>query len=314
MNYCKRVVIFEGPDGAGKTTLAKAVAKDIDAVYVHCGPFPNVTFNLGRLYAEAMLPALLGYRNVVLDRSWLSEPIYGDAFRGGYSRLSPVDMRMLDRLAWRCAAQVVNCRPPWEVVKENYLSRRAQEMLTTTNQLTDVYQAYREPNTALNMLKFDYTKCLGDQAASVMAGLDRLRPIVHQLDSRSGGNPAAKVVLVSGKPRDIAESDLMYQWPFGSFYRIGYEYWLTGQLNVHGIGEDELLWMDLDRFDLVGESLASNEIFYALGGEAAMALREVPGQEFQLVDHPYEWLKTPQSANQLYPLIELLKRDLNHEI
>ena len=42
MTLSRELTIFEGPDGAGKTTLAKAYAELTGARYVHFGPLPRV--------------------------------------------------------------------------------------------------------------------------------------------------------------------------------------------------------------------------------------------------------------------------------
>ena len=81
----KKLTIFEGVDGSGKTVAAKRYADEICARYIHFGPFTRVTDGLARMYAEAMLLAVIGYQNVVFDRSWLSEGPYGLVMRGGRS-------------------------------------------------------------------------------------------------------------------------------------------------------------------------------------------------------------------------------------
>jgi polyphosphate kinase 2 (PPK2 family) len=110
----KVLTIFEGPDGSGKTTAAREYAEQTGARYVHFPALPRVKHGLGRMYVEAMLPALLGYHDVVFDRCWLSETPYGEAFREGQDRLTQADRRMLERLALRCGAVVVKCLPEWD--------------------------------------------------------------------------------------------------------------------------------------------------------------------------------------------------------
>ena len=83
MKTSKKLTIFEGCDGSGKTTAAREFAEQTGAKYVHFHNLPRIKKGLGRMYVEAMLPALLGYQEVVFDRSWLSETPYGEAFREG---------------------------------------------------------------------------------------------------------------------------------------------------------------------------------------------------------------------------------------
>lgn len=60
---------------------------------VRCDPWPAE--QAPRLYVEALLPALLGYEDVLLVRSWV-----------GRDDLPPARRRMLDRVAARCATAV----------------------------------------------------------------------------------------------------------------------------------------------------------------------------------------------------------------
>src|SRR5690606_4535727 len=157
----KSVTIFEGPDGGGKSTAAREYAALTNALYIHHGPYKQVGDGLSRMVLESMLPALLGYQDVVLDRCWLSEPIYADAFRGGKDRLGLERSRVLDRAALRCGAVIVKCLPQWAVVKANFLSRLGEEYLDTADQLLRVYGDYQHDlNTALCDVEFDYTDWL----------------------------------------------------------------------------------------------------------------------------------------------------------
>lgn len=258
-----RLTIFEGPDGAGKTTAARAFAEATNARYVHFPALAHVSHGLGRMYVEAMLPALLGYQDVVFDRSWLSEVPYGNAFRGGRDRLGDARRRMLERLAMRCGAVVVNCAPPWEVVRANYLARQSLEMLETDAQLQQVYEAYQGQSTALPIKHYDYT--LGRWPGVT---LDDLRYARHPLDVASAGNWQAPTVLVGASFAERKDHDAWYQWPFASFDGVGCSQWLTNQLPV---AEDQLLWLNADQDLSVLHDLSPTRVI-ALGGEACQQL------------------------------------------
>lgn len=141
MTFCKNLTIFEGCDNSGKTTAAKEYAAATNARYVHFGPMNSVT-NLARFYIEAMMPALLGYQDVVFDRSWLSEEPYGRVFRGGKNRIGVEVQKQLERIAARCGAVVIYCEPPLATVIESFNSRRSAEMLDNQDQLVAIYSSY----------------------------------------------------------------------------------------------------------------------------------------------------------------------------
>lgn len=160
------LTIYEGPDGSGKTTAAKSYAEATGALYIHHGPYQGEEL-IHEHYVRSMLFAAGGQRDVVMDRCWLSEPIYGAAFRDGQDRIGPGRARALERLAQCCAVVVVRCLPPWRTVVDNYVQRHGQglEMLDKVEQLAEVYQGYQQLSTSLPMVDMDYTRRFGSAYA-----------------------------------------------------------------------------------------------------------------------------------------------------
>ena len=78
------IYVLEGPDGTGKSTLAKALAKETHAMVIH--PYYNDQWEMkGYLTSIIKFAEDLNNQgiNVVLDRWCISELIYGTIFRGG---------------------------------------------------------------------------------------------------------------------------------------------------------------------------------------------------------------------------------------
>jgi thymidylate kinase len=153
----KRIIIFEGPDGCGKTTLAKAVAKRLttkrennhtpswmDAVYRHHGPYPMITHgsDLVNIYAGSMAPALRDYNHVVLDRCWVSEMPYGLAYRNGADRLGIFRRDYLEQES--CGRETYLCLPPYDVALKNFQATKGEQYLETVDQFRQVYEWYKE--------------------------------------------------------------------------------------------------------------------------------------------------------------------------
>lgn len=302
MTFCKKLTIFEGPDGSGKTTAAQAYAKSTGARYVHFGPMQSVRKSLGRVYVEAMLPALLGYQDVVFDRSWLSEVPYGKAFRNGDDRLGDIQRRMLERLAMRCQTLVVDCRPDWDLVQANYMARREIEMLDTPEQLKQVYDLYgRRGASCLPTLKYDYSKASNIvEFVRVLEG--RFRTTSHPLDVASAGDLDAEILIVGENFAEHKEPDPLYQWPFASFNGQGCSMWLTGQLRDAGISEHSLLWVNSDQNVLRLLEYCAVRLI-ALGQKASDTLTEL-GLAHNSVHHPQYWKRF--HADQPYELIDTI--------
>ncbi len=295
-----RLTIFEGPDGGGKSTAAQEYARATHAAYIHHGPYADRDV-IAPLYAESMLAAVRGERGVVLDRCWLSEPFYGEAFRQGEDRVGRPAARMLERLALRCGAVVVRCQPPWEVVRANFLRRKELEYLDDESQLAHVYERYATLRTALPEVLFDYTR---GPLADSMDAIARARTRRHPVDLRSAGSLSGDWLLV-GEGFGANRTGVDYQWPFASFSGLGCSRWLTEELETAGLDEDQLLWVNADSDIGAVFELGRPANVIALGVVAGEACRAA-GLAYHLFPHPMAWKRFHVRAP--YPLTDFLRR------
>lgn len=303
MSQRKKVTIFEGADGSGKSTTAHAFAELTGARYVHCSNWKHVTDGLPRLYLEAMLPALLGYQDVVLDRCWLSEQPYGKVYRSGEDRLGTVYRRMLERVAMSCGAIVVRCDPGPEICVENWWQRRREENKGWENSdgLRDVVNSYRNDlRTELSILDYDYTR----QPRFFEPGLiDSFRSDVHETSENTAGDiTQAKIALVGQDFAELKNQDCLSQYPFVSFSQQGCSAWLTQQLESAGIPEWKLFWANADMVS--PEYVPSVDHIIALGQAASDKLGEL-GYTHHTVAHPQHAKRF--KASQPYELVTLIK-------
>lgn len=300
--HSRRLIIFEGPDGAGKTTAARALAHEIGAHYVHCGPFRGVRGGLPRMYVDAMLPAVLGYQDVVMDRSWISEPIYGEVFRKGDIRMPNATIRMLERLALRCQTLVAFANTTWDIVLANFLKRPQEEMLDKADQLKEVFDAYGKAwmHTSLPTVRFDYALREFDlnDFVSVMS-------VPHPLDVHSAGSKQGIICLVGDSFAAHKDEDHLYQWPFASFSGQGCSRWLTDHLNEADLGEELIFWINADQPHLGRELAGRGSRTIALGAEAMKKLSSAGVNYLGAVEHPQAWKRF--KAGQEYPLARMIK-------
>lgn len=107
MTSIRGIILIEGADSSGKSTLARALVERYDAAYLHS----TVRRDIWRWHVGALRYALrlADTRLVVLDRLWPSELCYGEAYRGGPA--IDVDARHLDRVLRRAATLIVLCSP-----------------------------------------------------------------------------------------------------------------------------------------------------------------------------------------------------------
>jgi thymidylate kinase len=306
----KRLIIFEGPDCAGKTTLMREFKNSmLDTTEVHHGPYPRLSAaHLPRYYVDGMMPLLHQYENMLMDRSWLSEAIYGAVFRGGVNRIGTEARRHLERIAMRHGAVVVLCLPPWEKVKEQWLKRKnadsEAEYLDKIEQLEQVYKGYAELRTELPVVRYDYT-LHGNQLTQLKDEVARAAMRLHKTVG-TVGNLDAKVILVGDKPSDHTDQDVMMQWPFCSFSTKGSSRWLTSLLDDHGIRESDLLWVN------ASSGLYQIKDLYA---RTVIALGQTASQSLQGPQIPHLVVKHPQAhkrfhSSEPYELMDLITASL----
>lgn len=123
------VIVLDGPDGTGKSTLAQELCQKLDAKYLHLTyRWPKNMFD----YHTAALFYVLRQaqeRPVVLDRWWMSEIVYADAYRGGSKW--PLAHRLFQKAALRHNFLYVFCLPqdkPRYLQHFNELKGRRTEM------------------------------------------------------------------------------------------------------------------------------------------------------------------------------------------
>lgn len=302
MDTSKRLTIFEGPDGGGKSTAAKAYAEATGARYVHLGPLKHVVQSLGRVYVEVMLPALLGYQDVVMDRNWLSEKPYGDAFRDGKDRLGDANRAVLERLSMRCAVSTVICLPPKSEVIDTFMRRREEEYLNSVTQLDRVWESYADM-LRHRSLRFTQTY---DFTSEDFPQLKRSEP--HPLDINSAGNINGRFAFVGESFAEMKEKDSAYQWPFGSLSAGGCSQWMAKQLLEAYIQEEDIFWINADTpIELLHRELTSRprETIVALGAKAELALHKI-GVKAKAMPHPQHWKRFKHSDE--YPLASYIKK------
>lgn len=135
-----RVIVLEGPDGAGKSRLSETlhnwyVDRGLTVDHVHHGPYPGETA-IWHHYSASMLgrdpyggtAAIDDRRDVViLDRCWISDIPYGQEFRNGRRRISDHEQRVLEYILRGHNGAVILCLPPFVNCWATFTARRQDE-------------------------------------------------------------------------------------------------------------------------------------------------------------------------------------------
>jgi len=245
------IIILEGPDGGGKTTLSErlrqALSKDRMATVVKHGPYIGMSAeDLCKTYFRSMSQALTYDDHVILDRSWLSEPIYGSVYRDGLNRVDKARWRMLERVALTRGAVVVHCQPDLSLCVDTFKQRKGIEYLDNTEQLGAVYEAYETlpQHTCLPVVHYDYEK---DALESLVQNImDRSTP-----NRASGGGsfkPGNILMLCDKGPRaNIKASAAVI--PFINFLDDdGPSRMLIETLEREGVPESDLYWINTQTY------------------------------------------------------------------
>lgn len=128
-------IIIEGPDGAGKSTLAKSLADRLDMNIL------KMTANGGQSPREYMQK--LECDGVVIDRCWVSEQVYPDLF-GREPRISGDDAEELTGFCGLAGIPIIMLLPPLYVVVDRLNSRGDEFADIVCPNIVEIYNRYRE--------------------------------------------------------------------------------------------------------------------------------------------------------------------------
>jgi thymidylate kinase len=169
------LIVIEGPDGAGKTTLIEALRGNSTKYFaiLRASGYPQTAegrpthgtefMNAARIFADAMGPI-----HVVCDRFHaISENVYGPVLRKRTPELvSSIVQRLLG------VDFLIYCRPPMDRIWANL---KKNEQMEGVNEKTDlIVQAYDELMDKLaarrGLIRYDYT----------VDSIDKLRNLIVQ--------------------------------------------------------------------------------------------------------------------------------------
>lgn len=140
-----RVIVVEGPDACGKTTLAKTLARELGGVYWHMTRTEHLSGQAQLDYQKNSIENIRDNLNqgktVVVDRNWISEYIYGRVLRRvGFKELEKIAMDFIALNPFTIYCMDVNA----ETAAARHRQHIDQAHPYSDQQYIDVYQSYQD--------------------------------------------------------------------------------------------------------------------------------------------------------------------------
>lgn len=134
------IIILEGPDGSGKTTLANQLQKQTGYQLLHRTQ-PKNDEDKKRMMDE-YIQVLKAGKNCIMDRSWYSEMVYGPVMRDA-SVITFPQMYELERLAAKYGAIIIYCTAP-ETTLWKRCMRRGEGYITKRETFHEICTGFRQ--------------------------------------------------------------------------------------------------------------------------------------------------------------------------
>ena len=149
------ILIIEGPDGSGKTTLANQLSKQTGYPVIHRVQ-PKNDEDKQRMLDEYM-DILQSGKNAIFDRSWYSEMVYGPIMRDT-SVITYPHMYTLETLLAKRGGMIIYCTDKPETLWRR-ATRRGEDYITEYGTFVDICEAFDELMSVphkIPVVKYDY--------------------------------------------------------------------------------------------------------------------------------------------------------------
>lgn len=332
----KGIIVLEGADGTGKTTLARELVKRYGAFYIHNGLWPNMW---QRHLAAVDLAVKKSQRQlVIIDRLYLSEQIYGQVFRAGPAY--DLGARCLDRVLQRHGALTVLCvRQNLKAHLEHFekLKRTRPEKFASMKLIAQRYLDLLKGNLAYkgnfyvnqltrsleyanrcDVMSYDMDRQgdrLGDVCTQIVDRLETCRdyPLSDQYDDRRpnlAGHPATTRYLFVGE--ELSPRACSRAAPFLWSDELSAASWLNARLRELDFDETLGLWTNAistdDWLKTARRELSTAVTIIALGKVAEQRVRKLDFPNVRSLPHP-QWCRRFQTHSP-----EIFRRQLKEAL
>lgn len=151
------IYILEGPDGVGKTTLARAIQDKTKGHILHCTW--KEEFNMEDYFTDILDAAieLEPYQDVVIDRWAPSEWVYGHVFRGGpaFDVFDFIKEKVLDE---NIPVKWIMCRNNNAVLNHKKNMKEREEMFEDMTDVVANFMLFENDTPELNWVEYNFDK------------------------------------------------------------------------------------------------------------------------------------------------------------
>lgn len=287
------LIIIEGADKTGKTTLARRIEKELGYEYVHFGP-PGK--DPAKEYAEFLINLKTP---VVCDRFYYGELVYGPLLRQG-SVITSLQQTTIERLLRLRGAILVHARTPLDIVRHR-LRIMGDDMITAKQN----EEAYRRFESVLWYSTLPKYKFEGVDENSCIDFINLIRVKIRlQLDSaRKSINIATGVGTAYG-PEAVLVGDTLNKnttWLGLPFDGGPCSMYLNDCIKQSFVEDSDIYFVNSD-------TLTQDEATYlnypwtkfvALGAKASKRLTRL-GIEHKSIPHPQYWRRFHSKEQERY--------------
>ena len=135
------IIIIEGPDGSGKTTLAEKLSKQTNYPIIHTiHKSQPKTDEEKKLMMGEYLQTIRSGKNMIFDRCWYSEMAYGPVMRGT-SAISYPDMYELEEQLTKCGAIIIYATGHKAALWQR-CQKRGEDYITSRDDFNAIYENF----------------------------------------------------------------------------------------------------------------------------------------------------------------------------
>jgi len=168
------IVLIEGPDGSGKSTLIEKVFKLNKFHVIHNGVYPT-PHSAYSSYIQQIEEENTLEHGIVFDRLHISQAIYGPIMRDEnpeYVLHNIVDNMLYDR-----KAVVVLCQTKASLINWEKRNKEKLEYVTDLVKFVKIMNCYRNIRsyTRLPFVTYDYTNVQGNELIPILERIEVIR-------------------------------------------------------------------------------------------------------------------------------------------